>query len=172
MTAFTLFHTLVSVLPIGFGLYALVRNGKIDPKTRSGKWYLGTMLAGSLSSFGFIPVLGFTPGQVLTLITITLIAVGMLTLRGRWRTPGYTQTIALTTSFLMLMVFATTETLKRVPISHQLAVGPNDPSLIPVRIALLGIYLLFLGYQMLKIRSEQSPVARLERLIAGYRHAA
>jgi hypothetical protein len=172
MTTFTLFHTAVSVLPILFGLYALVREGKIDPRARAGKWYLGTMLAGSVSSFGFIPVLGFTPGQVLTLITIALLAVGTLTLRGGWRGPGYVQTIALTTSYLLLMVFATTEALKRLPLSHPFATGPSDPSLIPVRLALLAIYLVVVGYQMLRIHAEHGPVARLERLIAGYRHAA
>jgi len=172
MTTFTLLHTGVSLLPILFGLYALVRDGKIDPQTRSGKWYLGTMLAGSVSSFGFIPVHGFTPGQVLTLITIALLAIGTLTLRGQWRAPGYVQTIALTTSYLMLMVFATTEALKRLPLNHPFATGPTDPSLIPVRLTLLAIYLVVVGYQMLKIHAEHGPVARLERLIAGYRHAA
>lgn len=172
MTPFTLFHTALSVLPIGFGFAAIARHGKIDPRTHLGKLYLVTMFAGTVSSFGFLPTLGFTPGQVLTLITLALLAVGTLTLRGRWRASGIVQTIALTTSYLMLMVFTTTETLKRVPVNHPFAAGPTDPSLIPVRLALLAAYAVVLGYQLWKQRAQNSSTARLERLLAEYRHAA
>ncbi|HEX4611527.1 MAG TPA: hypothetical protein VH092_25255 [Urbifossiella sp.] len=65
MTAFTLTHTAISLLPVVLGFAAFARHGGIDPKTRLGRWYLGTMLAGTASSFGFLPTLGFTPGQVL-----------------------------------------------------------------------------------------------------------
>jgi hypothetical protein len=72
----------------------------------------------------------------------------------------------------MLMVFATTETLKRFPTSQPFASGPNDPSLIPVRLVLLALFVAGVAYQVLKIRAANSPVARLERLIAEYHHAA
>jgi hypothetical protein len=166
VTAFILFHTSVSVLAIGFGLLAFVRSGEIDPSNRLGKLYLAIMLIGSLSSFGFIPSLGFTPGQVLTLVTLSLLFVGTFTLRGQRRGPGYIQTISLSASYLMLMVFATTETLKRLPTSHPFASGPSDPSLIPVRIGLLVAFVLGVGYQALKIRATN------RYLLAVYRHAA
>ncbi|MCE9563958.1 MAG: hypothetical protein K8U57_18100 [Planctomycetes bacterium] len=172
MTAFTLAHTAVSILPIGFGLYSFARHGKISPKSLSGKWYLGTMLVGAVTSFGFIPTFGFTPGQVLTLATLALLTVGTLTLRGEWRTAGYKQTIALTTSFLLLMVFATTETLKQFPTDQPFATSAADPSLIPVRLALLTAYLAGLGYQLLKVHQKFGPVARLERILAADRYAA
>ena len=172
MTAFILLHTAVSVLPIGFGLVSFARYGKIDPKTRLGKWYLGTMFAGAVSGFGFLLTLGFTPGQVFGLVTLALLAIGTLSLRGSWRKPGYTQTAALSTSFLMLMVFATTETLKRFPSGQPFASGPSDPALIPVRLALLALFVLGLTYQTLKIRANTRPVARLERVLAQYHHAA
>src|SRR5262245_65227837 len=150
MPPFTALHTLISVLPVGFGLYAFARHGRIDPQTRSGKWYLGTMLAGTVSGFGFLLTLGVTPGQVLGLFTLALLLLGTLTLRGHWRQPGYTQTIALTTSFLLLMVFLTTETLKRFPTGQPFASGPADPSLIPVRLGLLAVYVAILGSQLWK----------------------
>jgi hypothetical protein len=166
VTAFILFHTAVSVLAIGFGLLAFVRDGEIDPSNRRGKLYLVTMLIGSVSSFGFIPALGFTPGQVLTLITLSLLFAGTFTLWGQRRGPGYIQTISLSASYLMLMVFATTETLKRVPISHPFASGPADPSLIPVRLGLLVAFVLGVGYQVLQIRATN------RYLLAAYHHAA
>jgi hypothetical protein len=166
MTPFTAFHTLISVLPVGFGLYALARHGRIDPATRSGRWYLGTMLAGTVSGFGFLPTLGFTPGQVLGLFTLALVLLGTLTLGGHWRKPGYVQTVALTTSFLMLMVFLTTETLRRFPLGHPFASGPADPSLIPVRLGLLAAYLAVLGWQLRRVWADRVFDARVARFFA------
>jgi hypothetical protein len=172
MTAFTLAHTAISLLPVGFGLAAFARHGAIDPRTRLGKWYIGTMLAGSISGLGFILTFGFTPGQVLGLFTLALLAVGTLTLRGHWRSAGYVQTVALSASYFMLMVFATTEALKHFPIGRPFASAANDPSLIPVRLVLLAMFGAGVTYQVLKIRTENRAVARLERLTAEYRHAA
>jgi hypothetical protein len=172
MNAFTLLHTTISVLPIGFGLYAFARRGKIDPATRSGKWYLGTMLAGTITGFGFLATIGFTPGTVLSLFTLALLLAAIFTLQGERREAGYVQTAALTTSFLMLMVFATTETLKHFPAGQPFATSAADPALIPVRLALLAVYLVVLGSQLLSVRAERSPQARLDRLMAEYRHAA
>jgi len=171
MTAFTLAHTLISVLPVGFGLYTFARRGGIDPTTRSGKWYLGTMLAGTATGFGFIATLGFTFGQVLGLFTLALLTIGTLTTRGQWRKPGYTQTVALTTSFLMLMVFLTTETLKRFPTGQPFASGPTDPALIPVRLGLLVAYFATLGHQLLKVHADRVFDARVARFFAASRAA-
>jgi hypothetical protein len=171
VTAFTLAHTAISLLPVGFGLYAFVRHGKIDPRTWSGRWYLGTMLAGTVSGFGFILTLGFTPGQVLGLFTLALLLLGTLTLRGRWRKPGYAQTTALTTSFLMLLVFLSTETLKRFPVGHPFASGPTDPSLIPVRLGLLAVYVVVLGAQLRKVRADRALDAGAQRSLAVSRAA-
>jgi len=168
MTAFILFHTALSILPIGFGLAAFYRHGAIDPRTRLGRWYLGTMLAATGSSFGFLATFGFTPGQVLTLLTLALLAIGTVTVRGSIRRPGYVQTVALSTSFLMLMVFATTEALKHFPVNHPFASSANDPSLIPVRLVLLAMFLAGVTHQVLKIRSTRTIVARLDRLLAAH----
>jgi len=168
MNTFTLAHTVISLLPVGFGFAAFVRHGAIEPGTRLGKWYIGTMLAGTISGFGFIFKFGFTPGQVLGLFTLGLLMLGMFTLQGHWRKSGYVQTFALSTSYFMLMVFATTETLKHFPLAHPYAAGANDPSLIPIRLSLLVLFVTGVTYQVLKIRAANRVEARLERLLAKY----
>jgi hypothetical protein len=165
MTAFTLAHTAVSLLPVGFGLYALARHGRIDPHARSGRWYVGTMIAGAVSGFGFLFTIGFTPGQVLGLVSLALVLVGAL------RGPGYVQSAALTTSFLLLMVFLTTGTLKRFPLGQPFASGPADPALIPVRGALLVGYLAVLGRQLWRIHADRMFEVRIERFLAASRAA-
>lgn len=159
ISAFGLLHTAISILPIFLGLFAFVRDGRIDPKNRLGRLYLLTTLAGSVTSWGFLPAKGFTPGQGLTLLTLATLAVGTLTLRGRWRGEGYVQTISLTFSYLLLMVFATTETLTRVPVGRPFASGPADPALTPVRLGLLAAFALWTAYQLLQLRAAAAPQA-------------
>jgi hypothetical protein len=171
MTAFILAHTIVGVLPVGFGLYGFVRHGAIDPGTRSGRWYLGTMFAGTVSGFGFVLARGFTPGQVLGLFTLGLLLLGTVTARGRWRGPGYTQTLALTSSFLILMAFLTTEVLERFPTGHPFAAGPNDPALIPVRLALLVAYVGALVAQVRRSHADRVFDARVRRFLVLSRSA-
>jgi hypothetical protein len=155
MSPVGILHTALSILPIGLGLFALVRDRKIDPANRVGQLYLVTMLLGCISAFGLIPSKGFTPGQGLTLITLALLAIGTFTLRGRLRGAGYVQTVSLSASFLLLMVFTTTETLTRLPAGHPFASGPTDPALTPVRIGLLGAFVIGVAYQVFSPHSAQ-----------------
>lgn len=167
MKAFTILHTVISLLPVWFGLAAFLKHKAIDPKTRLGKWYIGTMLAGTLTGFGFILTLGFTPGQVLGLLTLGLVALGTFTLKGKWRPAGYTQSIALSASYLLLWVFLTTETLTRVPVGQPFATGPTDPSLLPVRLGLLSVFLTGVTYQVFRIRNARKALP----VLTGVRQA-
>src|SRR5258708_37748708 len=113
MSGFVLFHTAVSALAIPLGLLAFVRDGKVDPLNRVGKSYLAAMLVGSISAFGFILTKGFSPAQVLTVATVVLLFVGTFADRTKWvgRAGAYVQAFSLSASYLLLMVFTTTETL-------------------------------------------------------------
>ena len=147
-----IFHTAISLLPVGFGLAAFARDGKIDPRTRLGKLYLATMVIGSISALGFIATKGFTPPQVLTLATLGLLFAALFTFHGEWRGPGYVQTLSLTASYLLLWVFTTTETLTRLPRGEPFASGPGDPALLPVRVVLLVMFLLAVRLQVWALR--------------------
>lgn len=158
MSAFALFHTAVSLLAIPLGLVAFVRDGKIDPKNQIGKLYLAAMLIGSLSAFGFILTKGFNPAQLLTVVTLVLLFAGAFAGRMTWlgRGRAYVQTTSLSASYLLLMVFTTTETLTRLPVEHPFAASAESPELLPVRLGLLVAFVLGLGYQLFKLRTSHS----------------
>lgn len=153
MSAFGLFHTAVSLLALPLGLYAFARDGKIDPKNGVGKLYLASMLIGTLTAFGFIVSKGFNPAQVLSVLTLVVLLAGMFVSRVHWlgRAAVYVETTAMTFSFLLLMVFTTTETLTRIPTEHPFAANAESAELIPVRLSLLAAFLLGLGYQLFKL---------------------
>ena len=155
ITPFGIFHTAVSLLPIGFGLYAYARNGKIDPRTQVGKLYLVTMLIGCVTGLGIFHHGGFGPGHVLSIVTILFLFLGTFAERIGWfgRGAAYVETISLSTTFMLLMFFLTTETLTRLPAEHPFAPSQEAPELLPVRLTLLVAFLAGIGYQVYRLRA-------------------
>ncbi len=155
ITLFGWFHTAISVAALGLGFVAMLRDGKVDTANFVGKGYLWTTLVGSLTALGIFHHGGFGVGHVLTLVTLALVAVAVWAGRSQWLgwAADYVQTIAYSTSFMLLNFFTTTEGLTRLPKEHPYAAGPDDPALAPVRAALLLAYLLGVTYQVVQIRS-------------------
>lgn len=149
-----LFHTAISVLSIGAGFYAFFRDGKVDQKNQTGKFYLWTMLIASFTAFGITPH-GFRVGHVLSLVTLAILFTAMAAGKTHWfgRASAYVETISFSTSFFLLMVFATTETLTRLPASQPIAASPDAPVLGAVRLGLLVAYAAGVVYQVLELRN-------------------
>jgi hypothetical protein len=166
MSPFGMFHTAVCILPIGFGLVALVRDGRIDPENGVGKIYLGTMFLGCVTAFGFIATKGLDPPQVLTVVTLALLSGGIFTVRGRRRGPGLVQTLCLSTTYFLLWFFTTTETLTRLPVDHPFASGPTDPALIPIRLVLLIAFVIGVAYQVIRQRAGSHRISSLHHVDA------
>lgn len=169
MSGFGLFHTALSILPIPVGLLAFIRDGKIDPRNRLGQLYVGTMLAGTVSGFGFLLTKGFDVAQVLTIATLLVVLVGAFAGRARWLgwAAPYIETFFLSASYLLLMVFTTTETLTRLPAGHPFAASAEAPELLPVRLALLVAFVVGYGYQAYRLHSTASRPAAGASLNAG-----
>jgi hypothetical membrane protein len=152
------FHTVISILAIPCALLALLRDGKIDPTNLVGKSYLISMLIGCVTAFGIYPDGKFGPGHVLSIVTLVFLLIGLLAGRVHWlgRAAPYVGTISLSLTVLLLMVFTTTETLTRLPAGHPYAANQDDPALGPVRLGLLILFLLGVGYQAFKLRASHS----------------
>jgi len=155
ISLFGAFHTAVSIAPLGFGLWAFVKDGKIDLRNLAGKLYLATMLIGTLTSFGLFRTGTFTPGHALGLLTLALLITGVLAARTSWlgRAAPYVETFSLSASYLLLWVFTTTETLTRLPAGNPIASGPQSPILLAVHGSLLVAFFLGFGYQVLQLRA-------------------
>jgi uncharacterized membrane protein len=158
LTSLGQFHTLVSEVSIVLGLVAFFRDGKIDLRNRVGQGYLATMLVASVTAFGISRSGGFSVGHSLTIVTLVFLLAGTFVdrVRGLGRSAAYVQTISFSTSYFLLMFFATTETLTRLPVAHPFASSQDDPALLPVRVALLAAYLLGIAYQSYELHSSRT----------------
>jgi len=162
MSAFGAFHTVLSLIPIVAGAAAFIRDGRIDPASGVGKVYLGGMAASILTAFGLSSTGHFNPGHALGLIALFALLVGTFAPRVGFlgRTAPYLQTLAMSFSFMLLLVPGTNETLSRLPVDHPLAAGIDSPIVQSALTGLFGLFLIGTVYQMFKLASQRRNIAR------------
>lgn len=145
-------HTLISLPPIVAALYSFARHGRIDASRLAGRIYLFGLTLSVLTSFGLSSTGGLNPGHVLGALALAAAFAGLLvprlTFLGRLR--PYLEAFGPSFSFFLLLVPGTVETLKRLPLEHPWATGPQDPL---VGRALLTLLILFITGFALQCRS-------------------
>jgi len=141
LTAFTVFHVVLSLVAIGSGV--VVAYGLLASKVSAGvtKLFLITTAATSVTGFLF-PFHGFTPGQAVGILSLIVLLFAFLAvyryhLAGGWsRTYAITAVIALYFNVFVLIV----QLFRKVPALTALAPTQSEP---PFQIAQLAGLLVF-----------------------------
>ena len=145
-------HTLISLVPMAAGLYAFARHGRITAQDTPGRIYLLGLTLSVLTSFGLSSTGGLNPGHALGVLALiaafSTLLVPRLTWLGRLR--PYLATFGPSFSFFLLLIPGTVETLKRLPVAHPLATGPEDPL---VGKALLTLLIVFVAGFVVQCRA-------------------
>jgi hypothetical protein len=146
MELYTLIHFIISLLAItsGFGVvFGLIAGMRLDVWTA---FFLATTVLTSATGFGF-PISGVTPGIVLGVISLVVLAVAIYAryirlLAGIWR-PAYviTAVIALYLNFLVLIV----QSFQKVPALKALAPTQSEPPFLIAQLVALAAFI-GLGY--------------------------
>jgi len=144
-------HTVISILALIFGVIALIRDGKINPKNGLGKWYIVLTIATCLTSFGIMKTGHFTPAHGLSVLVLILLAIGIYA-RSIWKkgTRGSTaEIIILSLTLFLSFIPAITESLTRLPIAQPIAEN-QDASI--VKMSNLGLAIVFTLIIILQVR--------------------
>jgi len=148
-------HTLISLPPILAGLYGFTRHGRIRTSDLSGRIYLLGLALSVLTSFGLSSTGSINPGHVLGVLALIAafgsLLVPRLTFLGRLR--PYLATFGPSFSFFLLLVPGTVETLKRLPVAHPFATGPQDPLVGKALLTLLIVFIVGFVLQCRAIRA-------------------
>jgi hypothetical protein len=146
METYTLIHVIIGLLAItsGFGvLFGLIAGKRLDVWTA---FFLATTILTSVTGFGF-PISGVTPGIVLGVISLVVLAVALYAryireLAGIWR-PAFviTSTIALYLNVLVLIV----QSFQKVPALKALAPTQSEPPFAIAQLFALAAFIC-LGY--------------------------
>jgi uncharacterized membrane protein len=150
-----IFHTVISILAIIFGVIAIVRDGKINPKNGIGKWYIILTIATCLTSFGIMKTGHFTPAHGLSILVLVLLTIGIYA-RSIWKkgTRGATaEIIILSLTLFLSFIPAITETLTRLPIAQPIAEN-QDASIVQMsNLGLAIVFTLIIIFQIRKART-------------------
>lgn len=143
LTPLGLFHTLVSLLAVAAAFAALARDRQISSRTGIGRIYLISLLITTLTGFPIFRHGSAGPPHVVGVLTLVALAVAAAAEKTAvfGRASAYVRTISYSTTVLLLMIPAVTETLTRVPPSAPLVAGPEAPIFKPLFLALLVMFL-------------------------------
>lgn len=150
LTALGVIHTAISLVAVGSGAIALIRDFAILPGSAIGKVYIVTTVLTCLTGFGIFQRGGFNKAHALGVIT--LLALGVAWAAGR-RLLGvlspYIETVAYSLTFFFHLVPGFTETFTRLPVGAPLAANDADPKLQAV---LATCFILFLAGAALQVK--------------------
>jgi len=144
-------HTAISILAILAGLFALIRDGRIDPVNGRGKWYTWLTVITCLTG---LPIMRFghpTPGHYLAVIILVLLIIAIFVRRFFGKAGEYIQVVAMSTTLFLSCIPAVVESLTRLPMDHPLASGPNDPLVQKAQLVLVVIFVVGIVYQVIKL---------------------
>jgi hypothetical protein len=155
---YTLIHVAISLVAIGSGfvvVFGMLAGNRLDRWTA---FFLATTVATSVTGFGF-PITGFTPGIVIGIISLILLAVAIYARYARrlaryWR-PAYvvTAVISLYLNFFVLIV----QSFQKVPTLKALAPTQSEP---PFLIAQIVAILAFINLGFLAVTKFHDRPAR------------
>ena len=124
ITPFGLFHTLISLVSLFTGLYALLRFGRILDRQHSGQVYIWGTVGSCVTGFFIVRHGGFSQAHALGIATLLALAAGWWL--GRNAKPGSLKQIASTLAYTLTVFFhfipGVNETLVRVPVGKGTAV--------------------------------------------------
>ena len=161
ITPFGLFHTLISLVSLFTGLYALLRFGGIQDSLRSGQVYLWGTVGSCITGFFIVRHGGFSQAHALGIVTLLALWAGWWlgknAAQGSWKQVASTLAYTLTVFFHFIPGF--NETLVRVPVGNPVISGPEDPLLLALVGVTFLVFLIVMGAQVVRIRRGRGLVA-------------
>ncbi len=146
-------HTTIGIIAILVALFALSRQGKINPATAPGRLYVILTIITCLTSLPIMRTGHASAGHFVAAIILLLLPIGVYArnVRPFGKAAEYIQILAMSTTLFLSMIPTVVETLTRIPISKPLATGPDD-SLVKMGVNILAaLYLSGTIYQLYRL---------------------
>jgi uncharacterized membrane protein len=166
LTTLGAIHTLIALVALFCGFYALAMHKEISLKNRSGQVYVVTTFLAAVTSLGIFQHGGFGPPHVLAILTIIALIVGTVAATTRFygRASRYIQIIAYSATLLFHLIPGFTESLTRLPPGHPLVASQEAPIIQVIAAVLLVAYLILVALQIRWMRAAPAHFADDEEL--------
>jgi uncharacterized membrane protein len=160
LTPLGIVHTAISLVAVGSGAIALIRDHAISWNNFMGKIYVIATLLTCVSGFGIYQHGGFGRPHVLGIITLLVLALALIAGTGKepfGKLSPYIRTIGFTLTFFFHLVPGITETATRLPADAPLAPTADARG---VQLAIGVCFILFLIAATLQGRKLRANLGR------------
>jgi len=152
------FHTVMGIVALFTGGFALAKFREITLETRSGQIYLATTFITAATALAIFQHGFFGPAHVLAVMTLLALAVGtvasMTNLFGKLS--RYVRALSYTATLLFHCIPAVTDALMRLPVGDPFLTSIEDPILKMCYLVLLVIFLVGVSLQLRWIHRQQA----------------
>lgn len=154
ITPFGMLHTLISLVSLFGGLYALARWKDIRWRRPSGKVFALFTAASCITGLFIFRHGGFNEAHVLSITTLVVIAVAWFLERGAAGGSRRERLAVLAWTLVLFFHFIPgfNETLVRLPVDAPTITGPDDPFLKTLVGAAFAVFLVIMALQWLRLR--------------------
>ena len=145
MTLLGWFHTIMGVLAVFSGFYALYKYKVISSEQNIGRLYILVTLIVAGSALGIYNQGGFGLAHILAVLTLISLSGGYIMERYKWfgSFSKYFQALGYTSTLLFHMIPAITDFLRRLPLGDPFIDSFEDPLLMNFHLSFLIIYIFF-----------------------------
>ncbi len=156
MTLLGWFHTIMGILAVLSGFYALYKYRVISSEHNIGRLYILVTLIVAGSALGIYNQGGFGVAHILAVLTLIALAGGYIMEKYKWfgSFSKYFQALGYTSTLLFHMIPAITDFLRRLPLGDPFIDSFEDPLLMNFHLAFLVIYILGIISQMIWLKKQ------------------
>lgn len=162
ITPFGMLHTLISLVSLFAGLYALARHRELSSRGALGAAYLAGTIGSCVTGFFIFRHGGVNEAHALGAVTLVVLAIAWFAERGAQ--PGSLRRIVAVLGYTLTLFFhfipGLNETLVRVPVGDPVISGPDDPLLKALVGGTFAVFFVIMILQVLRIRRERRPQAQ------------
>ena len=156
MTLLGWFHTIMGVLAVFSGFYALYKYKVISSEQNIGRLYILVTLIVAGSALGIYNQGGFGLAHILAVLTLISLSGGYIMERYKWfgSFSKYFQALGYTSTLLFHMIPAITDFLRRLPLGDPFIDSFEDPLLMNFHLSFLIVYILIIIAQIIWLKKQ------------------
>jgi len=161
MTNLGIIHTAISLVALGAGIVALIRDKEITSRNAVGKLYIWATVLTCLTGFPIMQHGGFGKPHALGVITLLTLIVAAQAGKGRFfgQAARYVEVVSYTATVLFHLIPGFVETTTRLPVGAPLIKDREGPELQAITGVLFVLFLIGATLQMLRLRARNRPAA-------------
>jgi hypothetical protein len=158
ITAFGWFHTIIAILAVPAGVYALFKHKVISSAHVAGKAYLILTLIAAATALGIYKHGGFGVAHGLAVLSLVSLLLGFIAEKTRifGKLSRFVQAGFYLATFLFNLIPAVTEGFLRLPVGSPLAKSLDNPLIQGSHLALVLAFVVGLALQLRYLRKESN----------------